>query len=302
MVLTKIGQISPISLKKLFDGKQFSQKILDELKKETARWPKKPSVAIFSFGDKSENSSYILQKKKTAEFLDFGFKHYHYSKEDFSKSREYLNKIVKMESVSAVVVQMPLPAGINSSIVNVIPIAKDPDLLSDKAVGRFFNGQAWVDPPTPRAILNILKESKIEIKNKKVAIFGYGRLIGRFLVPMLIKEGATVFVVDKDTLKTDARDISMASDIVITATGEAKFLKGDMLTEGVVVIDAGFSLLDPALARKGGVDGKITGDVDLDSVKDKVSFITPVPGGVGPVGVAELFRNVAKLFKHSNQK
>lgn len=277
----------------IFDGKQLAQKILDELKKETDSWPQKPTVAIFSLGDKSQNSSYIIQKKKVADFLGFGFKQYHYSESDFPKAREYVNKIAKMENVSVAVVQMPLPAEVNSSIVNVIPAEKDPDLLSDKSVGLFFNSRALVEPPTPTAILKILREADVSINDKRVIIFGYGRLVGRFLVPMLIKEGAILSIIEKDTTKDEATKISSDCDIVITATGQAKFLTGDMVKSGAIVIDVGFSL---------GVDGKIYGDVDLDSVKDKVSLLTPVPGGVGPVSVAELFCNVAKLFKYSNQK
>ncbi|MEK7629410.1 MAG: bifunctional 5,10-methylenetetrahydrofolate dehydrogenase/5,10-methenyltetrahydrofolate cyclohydrolase [Patescibacteria group bacterium] len=282
----------------IFDGKQLANKILDSIKKETVPWLKKPSVAVVSFGNKKDNSSYIIQKRKTAESLGFGFKHYHYSKEDFPKAREYLNKIVKMESVSAVVVQMPLLVEINVSILNVIPPEKDPDLLSDRSVGMFFNGHSLVEPPTPTAILNILKESNIDLKNKKVALFGYGRLVGRFLVPMLIKDGAVISVIEKDTPKDMAKQISTSSDIIISAVGEGKFIKEDMVKEGSVVIDAGFSILYPS---DGGVDGKIVGDVDLDSVKDKIFIITSVPGGVGPVGVARLFSNVVKLFKYSNK-
>ncbi|MDP3764055.1 MAG: bifunctional 5,10-methylenetetrahydrofolate dehydrogenase/5,10-methenyltetrahydrofolate cyclohydrolase [bacterium] len=285
----------------IFDGRQLANKILEEIKKETNLWPQKPSVAVVSFGAKKDNSSYIIQKRKTAESLGFGFKHYHYSKDDFSKARVYLNKIVKMENVSAVVVQMPLPAEINTSILNVIPPEKDPDLLSDRSVGMFFNEHSLVNPPTAEAILDILKEENISLSGKKIALLGYGRLVGRFLVPMLIKEGATVSIIDKNTPKEQVKQISLGSDIVISAVGEANLIKGDMLKSGAVVIDAGFSILDPALAGKGGVDGKIVGDVDLDSVKDKISLITPVPGGVGPITVARLFSNVAKLFKYSTK-
>ncbi len=275
----------------IFDGKQLANKILDSIKKETNSWPQKPNLAVISFGDEKNNSSYIVQKRKTAESLGFGFNDYNYSKDDFSKAREYLNKIVKMESVSAVVVQMPLPAEINNSILNVILPEKDPDLLCDRSVGAFFNGHSLINPPTAEAILDVFKEENISLLGKKVALFGYGRLVGRFLVPMLIKEGATVAVIDKDTPKEDAKHISLCSDIIISAVGEANLIKSDMVKDGSVVIDAGFSILD----------GNIVGDVDLESVKDKISLITPVPGGVGPITVARLFSNVAKLFKYSTK-
>ncbi len=271
----------------IFDGKQLAQKILDKLKTETATWTKKPKVAVVSFGKEKENSSYILQKEKTANFLGFGFNHYHYKESDFPKVRDYVNKIVKMENISAVVMQLPLPEGISPALVNVIPVAKDPDLLSDKAVGIFFNERSLVEPPTPAAILHILDEAKIKIKNKKVVVFGFGRLVGRFLVPMLLKRGALVSIVEKDADSASVLELTLSSDIIISATGSPRSITGDMVRANTVIVDAGFSILD----------GKIVGDVDYDSVKDKVSFITLVPGGVGPVGVAQLFLNVTKLFK-----
>ena len=276
----------------IFDGKKLADKILIGLKNEIDPWPKKPNLAVVSFGRKEENSSYIIQKRKTAEFLGLGFQHYHYSNEAVSNEREYLNKIAGMEKNSAVVVQLPLAEGINYSILNAIPAEKDPDLLSDKAVGLFFNGRSLVRPPTAAAILMIFDESGIPLRNKRVALFGYGRLVGRFLAPLLIKRGAVIAVLEKNVAREVVLDISSKADIIISAVGEPGLITADMVKDGAAVVDAGFSI----------VSGKITGDVDFNSVKDKTSFITPVPGGVGPVGVAELFANVIELFKLSNKK
>ncbi|MBI2454251.1 MAG: bifunctional 5,10-methylenetetrahydrofolate dehydrogenase/5,10-methenyltetrahydrofolate cyclohydrolase [Parcubacteria group bacterium] len=274
----------------VFDGNKLAEKILSEIKAQTSAWVEKPSVAVVSFGQKSANSSYIIQKKKAADFLGFGFKHYHYLESDFSKSREYLNKIAKMKKVSAVVVQLPLPQGINYSLLNVIPPQKDPDLLSDKSIGMFFNGRSLVEPPTPSAIIKIIEASGIGIKNKKVVVFGYGRLIGRFLTPILLKSGAIVSIIEKDTPKTVVLEFSNIADIIISAAGQPNLITAEMVKNGAVVIDAGFSL----------VDGRVSGDVEFQSVSEKASLITPVPGGVGPVSVAELFSNVVKLFEVSN--
>ena len=184
-----------------------------------------------------------------------------------------------------------MPAEINQSLVNVIPVLKDPDLLSDKSVGAFFNGRALVNPPTPAAILKILKESGISLKGKHAVVFGYGRLVGRFLAPILLKEGVSVSFLDKIASSENVLNLSSGADIIISASGSPKSVKPEIVKEGAAVVDAGFSL----------VDGKITGDVDFDSVSVKSSFITPVPGGVGPVSVAELFNNIVELFKISNK-
>ncbi|MEK7174796.1 MAG: bifunctional 5,10-methylenetetrahydrofolate dehydrogenase/5,10-methenyltetrahydrofolate cyclohydrolase [Patescibacteria group bacterium] len=300
----------------VFDGKKLAQKILEGLKKETSVWPKKPSVAVISFGDKTANSSYIAQKRKTAGFLNFAFNHYHYSESDFPKARDYLNKIARFEKHTAVVVQMPLPPGVNPAVLNIVPIEKDPDLLSDRAVGMFFNGRSLVNPPTPSAILKILKESGVNLSHKKIVIFGYGRLVGRFLVPALVKEDGVVTVIEKGLSAPEVLSVSREADIIISAVGQPNLIKADMVKDGLVVIDAGFSLVDPVRGRElsdalnsitkqrpsasNGIDGKITGDVEFDSVSKKASLITPVPGGVGPVSVAELFSNVVQLFKAAN--
>lgn len=275
----------------VFDGRKLAQKILDDLKAETANWPRKPSLAVVSFGSGSDNSSYILQKRRAARSLGFGFEQYHCADISPAKTRAYLNKIAQMDKHSAVVVQMPLPANINPSAVNVIPVSKDPDLLSDRAVGMFFNGRSVVEPPTAQAILAILDEAGVETRGKTVVVFGFGRLVGRFLVPMFLGRGAVVSVVEWGLGGETLLGISQRADIIVSAAGDPKFLSGDMIKTGAVVVDAGFSL----------VDGEIAGDVDFESVAAKASLITSVPGGVGPVSVAQLFTNVVCLYKRNNR-
>jgi methylenetetrahydrofolate dehydrogenase (NADP+)/methenyltetrahydrofolate cyclohydrolase len=274
----------------IFDGKKLSKEILDSIKSEVSRWKKKPFIAVVSIG--GDSSAYILQKKKAAEFLGFGFRHFNFkSTISSAKFREELNRISKSKKNASVIVQLPLPEKINNSVLNVIPSEKDPDLLSDKAIGSFFNGRAIVDPPTPQAIIKILEESKIVLQNKKIAVFGYGKLVGRFLVPMLLKKGAFVSVIEKGGSRDNVLEISTKADIIISATGVHNSIMEDMVKIGAVVIDSGFSI----------IDGKVFGDVDFDAVKNKVSLITPVPGGVGPMGIAMLCQNIAQLFKKFNK-
>lgn len=272
----------------IFDGKKLAGEILDSLKKETASWKTKPALAVVSLGEKVDNSSYIKQKKETALALGFGFEHYHFDLPiTASKLRTELNKIAKRKSINGLIIQMPLPPGVNSTIVNVIPIAKDADLLSDKSVGLFFNNRSLIVPPAPAAILKILEEAGINLMGKVVTIFGLGKLVGRFLVPLLTEQGATVLIIEKNTPQNLAVEFSSKADIIISAVGQPKLITSDMIKDGAVVIDAGFSILD----------GKLVGDVDFDSVKNRAFFITPVPGGVGPVTVALLYYNLVKLYK-----
>ena len=276
----------------IFDGKKLSREILESLKKETVSWKKKPRLAVVSLGDKTHNSSYISQKKKAADFLDFGFKHYHFDSDISSgEFRLRLNKIAKLEANSAVVVQLPLPANINAAALNVIPLEKDPDLLSEKAVGVFFGGRPAIVPPVPAAILKIMDSAGVPLAQKRVVIFGLGRLVGRFLVSLLAPRAGCVSVVEKNTPQDLALELSLKADIIISAVGEPGIIRSDMVKEGAVVVDAGFSLLD----------GRVVGDVDFGAVRNKVSLITPVPGGVGPVAVAMLFSNIVTLYKNKNE-
>lgn len=297
MVSAEIGHICPIGPMIIFDGKKLAREILAEIKKETALWKTQPTLAAVSLGDKADNSSYIRQKKETALELGFGFKYFHFDPPlTVSKLSVELNKLAKREDINGLVVQLPLPDNIKHSVFNIIPVEKDVDLLSDRAAGSFFNGRSLIDPPTPVAIIYILEKSNIDIKGKTIAIFGFGRLVGRFLTPLLIGRGATVIIIEKNTPPSTAMEFSLKADIIISAVGQAGMIKGDMVRSGSVVIDAGFSVVDPALAGKSGVGDKMLGDVDFDSVKNKVSLITPVPGGVGPVTVALLFKNLVKLY------
>ncbi len=273
----------------IFDGRKLAREILTEIKKETAGWKSKPTVAVFSLGEKSDNSSYIKQKKETALELGFGFKHFHFDLPlTTSKVGDELNKLSKREDINGIVVQLPLPHNVKHSVFNIIPPEKDVDLLSDRAVGSFFNGRSLIDPPTPAAIIYILEKSNVDFRGKTIAVFGFGRLVGRFLTPMLIGRGATVIIIEKDTPPQAAMEFSLKADIIISAVGQPNLIKDNMVKDGAVVVDAGFSL----------IDNNIVGDVDFNSVKNKASLITPVPGGVGPLTVALLFKNVVKLYEN----
>jgi len=249
----------------IFNGKQLAQEILTSLKEKTVAWPKKPQLAVISFGP--EQSAFINQKEKFAGALNFGFKHYNMNEPISSRQvRQELNKIIKAKSNTAIVIQLPLPSFINIKILNIIPPEKDPDLLSEKSAGMFFNGTALLEPPTAGAILKILESSQIDLKNKKVVIFGFGKLVGRFLTPMLLKKGVILSIMEKNIDLAIAQDYTLSADIIISACGQPGLITADMVKSGVVIIDAGFST----------VDGKISGDVDFEAVQNKTSLILSV--------------------------
>lgn len=269
---------------KILDGKKIAEKILAKLisparlaAKRTGRPPIRLAVVLVSSSSASLN--FVRQKQKVAEKIGVQFKLYKFNKNiSEQKLIGKLSRIVSNKVNTGIVIQLPLPKHIDEQkILNIIPPEKDVDALS---VDNFF-----VESPTASGIMKILKEYNIKIKGKKIVIIGKGRLVGKPLAIMMEKVGANLILCDRQTKNLVAK--TLKADILISATGQPNLIKENMVKKGTVVIDAGFSK----------INDKIVGDVDFKKVKKKASYITPVPGGVGPMTVAMLMRNLIKLAK-----
>jgi methylenetetrahydrofolate dehydrogenase (NADP+)/methenyltetrahydrofolate cyclohydrolase len=262
----------------ILDGKKLAEEILDELRKKI----KKLSpirLAVVLVGDNPASLNFIKQKQKAAIKIgvDFGLYKFKKNIKEDSLIKE-LNKVIKNRTNNGIVIQLPLPKHLDvQKILNIIPQEKDVDALS---VDNYL-----VEPPAASGIIKIIREYKIKIKNKRVVIVGKGRLVGGPLALMMEKNGGKTIVCDKNTKNLASQTIK--ADILISAAGKPHLIKENMVKKGAVVIDAGFSK----------VNNKLTGDVDFERVKKKTSYITPVPGGVGPLTVAMLFSNLIKLAK-----
>lgn len=277
----------------IIDGKMYAQKVRDDLTRQVKNCMIKPSLAVIQIKDKfaSEASDiYIRNKEKAASEIGINFRHFLY--EDGTSEREIINKIIELnndEYVDGIIVQLPLPESYSTKrILNTIDVNKDVDGLTDKSCARLYNDRKGFLPCTPSAVLELLNASGVEIQGKHVVIVGRSNLVGRPLATMLLRNDATVTVAHSCT--EDLKSITLMADILIVATGHRGLITADMVKEGVVVIDVGIS-------RK---DGKIYGDVQFDEVKEKASLITPVPGGVGPMTVAILFKNVIECYKNKS--
>ncbi len=179
---------------------------------------------------------------------------------------------------------MPLPKKFSQEVfLNLIPWKKDIDVLSSGALGKFYQGRSKVIPPTVDGILEILEGYKIRLKGKNVAVVGAGKLVGLPLSIELIRRKATISILNEFT--KDPSSFTKRADILISGVGKPGLIRGDMVKRGVVIVDAGTKM----------VQGKLKGDVDFQSVSKKAGYITPVPGGVGPLTVACLLRNLVKL-------
>lgn len=271
----------------LLDGKKLAQKMLDILKKEISESKKELRLAAVFVGDNQITKKFLEQKKGAAQDIGLGLRIYDFPETiSTNELRGRLAEIVHEEKNTGVIVQLPLPEHINTQyILNAIVPEKDVDVLSARALGNFFVGKSEVLPPVVGAVRAFFDEYGIECRGKHAVVVGAGKLVGKPVAVWLMNEGAAVSVVNEFT--KDTSEFTKRGDIIISGAGKPKLITGDMVKEGVVVIDAGTS----------EAEGKVVGDVDFDSVSPKASFITPVPGGVGPVTVAMLFKNLISLAK-----
>ena len=272
---------------KILDGKKLAEKILANLEKEAEKSKLRLSLAVIQVGENLVSQVFINQKKKACEKIGVGFKLFKFpAKIKDSELKKAIEKIVKIPANSGVIIQLPLPKRFfPEDFLNLITEEKDVDVLSEHSLGKFYQGTLEILPPTVNGILQLLKDYKIVLKGKNVVIVGAGRLVGFPLATQLLKAKATLSVLNEFT--KDAPFFTKKADILVSAVGKPNLIKGNVVKRGVVIIDAGSS-------RK---NGKVVGDVDFKSVSKKASFVTPVPGGVGPLTVACLLENLVKLNK-----
>ena len=246
-----------------------------------------PLIAAVLVGAQAEMRRFLEIKEEMAVKAGFQYKWYEFPSDITTKKlRQEITKIAKQKKVSGIILELPLPEQINAQVVlNAIPQEKDPDVLSQKAQGAFFVNRSPVVPPCPAAVKAILDFHKIDVVGKRVAVFGYGLLVGRPAAHMLASMKASVIVIARSD--ADQAELCRQADIIITGTGKVGMIKADMVKEGAIVMDFGY----------GKLNGKISGDVDFESVNKKASLITPVPGGVGPLVCATALENVVKLLK-----
>ena len=274
----------------LIDGKSIKKIILDELKEEVSKLEEKPKLVVIQVGNNEASNVYIKQKAKMAEHIGYGYEHIKLEEDTTTdKILEIINKLNKDDNVNGVMVQMPLPKQIDTDIIQnaVIPI-KDVDGLSDMNAGLLFHNKDALYSCTPYGVMELLKRYNISLEGKNAVVVGRSNLVGKPMGMMLLNAGATVTVCHSKT--KDIEKITKKADILISCVGKAKFITKDMVKKGSVVIDVGITRSEEGLC----------GDVDFIEVAPNTKYITPVPGGVGPMTVAMLGMNVMKAYKEQN--
>lgn len=276
----------------ILDGKKFSEELREHMKKEinslVESGKKRPGLAVVIVGEDKASQIYVASKIKYCN--EIGIKSEHVILKSDATEEELLKEINRLnndETIHGILVQLPLPEHLDSKkIIESILPSKDVDCFTTTNIGEVFLGEKdTVYPCTPLGIVEILKKYDITIQGKDVTIIGRSNIVGKPLALMMINEGATVTVCNSKT--NNLKEKIKAADIVVAAVGRKDFITGDMIKDGAVVIDVGINR----------VEGKIYGDVDYENVSKKASFITPVPGGVGPMTVSMLFKNCLSLYK-----
>lgn len=275
------------------NGRLISKEKLLNLKEKINLLHDKLGLTVIQVGDDPASCVYINSKEKTAIEAGISFKHIKLD-ENITQA-ELLNVIEKEnkdEKVHGIITQMPIPKHLNSKTVqNKISELKDVDGLTDINAGKLFHGEDCLSPCTPSGIIELLNYHNIEIEGKDVTIIGRSDLVGKPLVSLFLNKNASVSICHSKT--KDIKKYTKTADIIIVAVGMSKFLKKDMVGENQVIIDVGINR----------VDGKLVGDVDYENIKDSASYITKVPGGVGPMTVAMLMDNTYKAYtKQKNNK
>ena len=276
------------------DGKAFSQVILEKIREEhnqlKEKYGKQAGLAVVIVGSNPASQVYVRNKMKACENVGFYSENIELD-ENISEEEllQEINKLNKNDRINGILVQLPLPSHINElKIIDSISPEKDVDGFHVANIGKMVIGdETGFLSCTPYGIMQLLEEYKIEIAGKDAVIIGRSNIVGKPMALMLIQKGATVQVCNSRT--KDLRKKLNDADIIIVAAGVPKLLKKEDVKEGAVVIDVGINR----------VDGKICGDVDYEEVLEKASYITPVPGGVGPMTIASLIKNTFKSYKNS---
>jgi len=268
---------------KILRGKKIADKILGDLKKKISAKKNRPALAVILVGDNQASELYVKLKQKAAEKIGIKFQLFRFSEK--VKEAKVIQKIRELNAdkkISGMIVQLPLPKNLNAQrIIDAIDPQKDVDGFSAK-------NTASLQPVFPQAIMEMLISSQVKLQSKKAVVITNSKKFGEVMANTLEKKKISEMYILSSQLKKDIKKIQSA-DIIISAVGKPRLITDRMIKKGVIIVDGG-------ITKKGQ---KVFGDVDFDSVKNKAAFLTPVPGGVGPVTIACLLRNTYLATKKS---
>lgn len=279
----------------IIDGKKVSAQVKEEVRKQTLELKKThgitPGLAVVIVGDDPASRVYVNNKKKACEVV--GFKSEEYALPASTTQEELLelvNTLNNKPDINGILVQLPLPEHLDDkAVIEAINPQKDVDAFHAVNVGKIMLGEYDFLPCTPSGVMEMLHAYDIPVSGKNCVVIGRSNIVGKPMAMLLLHENGTVTICHSRT--QNLAEVCRGADILVAAVGKPKFVTADMVKEGAVVIDVGMDRDE---------NGKLCGDVDFENVKDKCSYITPVPGGVGPMTISTLMKNTLKACKIQN--
>ena len=278
----------------IIDGKKLAKKIREELKIKCDELKQKgiyPKLAVIMVGNNPASKVYVRNKSNAC--ADVGVEYVEYLLEENIEQEELIELIKKLnedKTINGILLQSPIPMHLDiNEAFKTITYIKDVDGFSPASVGKLCIGEDTFISCTPYGVMKMLEEYNIDLNGKHVVILGRSNIVGKPLIQCCLQKNATVTICHSKTQKLE--EITKQADVLISAIGQPEFVKTDMIKDKAVVIDVGINR---------NKDGKLVGDVDFENVKEKASYITPVPGGVGPMTIAMLMNNVIKATKRQN--
>ncbi len=280
----------------LIDGKDIAAKVRAELREEVETMAKerkkRPALAVILVGEDPASQIYVRNKQRACEDVGILSEIYTLGENVSQESLEYIiNSLAERRDIDGILLQMPLPKGLDPvKALKCIPPEKDVDAFHPDNVGHIMRGDYRFLPCTPAGVMELLRRYDIDISGKECVVIGRSDIVGKPMAMMLLHSGGTVTICHSKT--QNLAEHTRCADILVSAVGKAGFVTADMVKDGAVVIDVGINR---------NADGKICGDVDFTAVEPKASYITPVPGGVGPMTVAMLMKNTVKAAEISQK-
>jgi len=277
-------------LARLLEGKPIAERIKEGIKKEIEGLARKPVLVSVQVGENAGAASYVKSQQKTAEGLGIEYR-FHKLPEEISEKElvEFIQRMNSDKSVDGIIIQMPLPQRIDYKTISqfILP-EKDVEGMHPANIGKILFGKTRILPCTAAAVMELLKESTVDLYGKEVVIIGHSEIVGKPLSLLLLDKFATVTVCHIGTSKAGKLEAHVrGAEVLIVAVGKAGLIKGEWIKEGAIIIDVGINR----------VGDKIVGDVEFEGAQKRASFITPVPGGVGPLTVTILMRNLVEAAK-----
>lgn len=272
----------------LIDGKAVSAAVKAQVREERERLDISVGLAVVIVGNNPASRVYVNNKKKACE--EVGFKSFEYALPEETTEAELLELVKKLNAdpaVNGILVQLPLPAHINeTAVINAISPEKDVDAFHPVNVGHIMIGDYSFLPCTPAGVMELIASTGVEVQGKSCVVIGRSNIVGKPMAMLLLHKNGTVTITHSKT--KNLKEICANADILVAAVGKAGFVTADMVKPGAVVIDVGMNRNEA---------GKLCGDVDFEGCKEKAGYITPVPGGVGPMTIAMLMRNTLTAAK-----